>query len=197
MSQWVTPVTLNGQAVRLEPLSQAHAQGLYNRGRTASDWEFLPRSCFVDLADTRQWIDEALDTPGHCAFALVETGKNKAVGSTRFLNIRPEHRSVEIGWTWLGQEWQRTALNTQAKLMLLQHAFERLRCERVEFKTDERNLRSQAALERLGAVREGVLRRHMIVQGGFVRDSVYYSIIAQEWPQVAKRLQGYLRRGQT
>jgi RimJ/RimL family protein N-acetyltransferase len=187
-------LTLEGSAVRLEPLCQEHAQGLYNRGRTAHDWEFMPRACFVDMADTRQWIEEAVADPGHCAFALVETGKNKAIGSTRYLNIRPQHRSVEIGWTWIGQEWQRTAINTQAKFLLLQHAFERLHCERVEFKTDSRNLRSQAALERLGATREGVLRRHMIVQGGYVRDSVYYSIIAPQWPATAERLQSMLQR---
>ncbi len=179
---------LKGEAVRLEPLAQEHAQGLYNRGRTESDWAYMPRSCFVDLADTRQWIDEALATPGQLPFAIVETGKDKAVGSTRYLNIRPDHRSLEIGWTWLGQEWQRTAVNTQAKLLLLTHAFERLGCVRVEFKTDARNERSQRALERIGATREGVLRKHMIVQANFVRDSVYFSVIADEWPKVKKKL---------
>jgi hypothetical protein len=102
----------------------------------------MPRSCFIDLADTRQWIDEALEAPNQLPFAIVETQKGKAVGSTRYLNIRPEHRSLEIGWTWLGQEWQRTAVNTEAKLLLLTHAFERLGYLRVEFKTDARNLRS-------------------------------------------------------
>ena len=113
----IEPVTLQGKSVRLEPLAQAHAQGLYNRGQYAPDWQFMPRSCFVDLADTRQWIDEALSTPGQLPFAIVETAKGKVVGSSRFLNIRPDHRSVEIGWTWLGQEWQRTAINTEAKLL--------------------------------------------------------------------------------
>jgi N-acetyltransferase len=182
------PVTLCGNAVRLEPLSQDHAQGLFNRGRSVVDWDYLPRSCFVDMADTRQWIDEALAVPQQLPFAIVESSKNKAIGSTRYLNIRPEHRSLEIGWTWLGPEWQRTGINTETKLLLLSHAFEALDCLRVEFKTDGRNLRSQRALERIGAVREGVLRNHMIVQNGFVRDSVYFSVVDRDWPVVKERL---------
>lgn len=174
--------------MRLEPLLQDHAQGLYNRGRAATDWAYMPRSCFIDLADTRQWIDEALAASAQLPFAIVETGKGKVVGSTRYLNIRQEHRSLEIGWTWLGQDWQRTGINTQVKLLLLAHAFERLGCVRVEFKTDIRNMRSQRALERMGATREGVLRNHMIVQGDYVRDSVYFSVIERDWPQVKERL---------
>lgn len=193
MSDWVKPQVLTGDAVRLEPLSQAHAQGLYNRGKSAFDWDYMPRACFIDLADTRQWVDEALHTPAQQPFAIVETHKGRVVGSTRYLNIRPAHRSVEIGWTWLGQEWQRTAVNTETKRLLLTHAFERLGCERVEFKTDSRNERSQAALLRLGARREGVLRNHMIVQGGYVRDSVYFSVIRQEWPTVREHLLNLLQ----
>jgi len=188
MSFTVKPRILQGEGVRLEPLSQEHAQGLYNRGRAAADWTYMPRSCFIDMADTRQWIDEALAAPAQLPFAIIETAKGKAVGSTRYLNIRPEHRSLEIGWTWLGQEWQRTALNTEVKLLLLTHAFERLGSLRVAFKTDARNLRSQRALERIGATREGVLRKHMIVQGNFSRDSVFFSVIDQDWPVVKERL---------
>ena len=184
----VNPVLLKGDSVRLEPLSQDHAQGLFNRGQESADWAYMPRACFVDMADTRQWIDEALLAPGQIPFAIVETGKNKAVGSTRYINIRPDHRSLEIGWTWLGKEWQRTAVNTEVKQLLLTHAFERLGCVRVEFKTDGRNLRSQRSLERIGATREGVLRNHMIVQRDFVRDSVYFSILDSEWTEVKDRL---------
>jgi len=194
MSLRVASAVLEGSAARLEPLHPGHAQGLYNRGRNAADWAYMPRSCFVDLADTRQWIEEALTGPGQLPFAIVETGKDKVVGSTRYLNIRPEHRSLEIGWTWLGQEWQRTAVNTEAKLLLLSHAFERLGCLRVEFKTDARNERSQRALLRIGATREGVMRKHMIVQGNYVRDSVYFSVIQQEWPAVKEHLQHLLYR---
>lgn len=190
----VKPVVLTDSAVRLEPLAQEHAQGLYNRGRSAADWAYMPRACFVDLADTRQWIEEALETENQLAFAVVETGKGKPVGSTRYLNIRPAHRSLEIGWTWLGSDWQRTVVNTQAKRLLLTHAFEQLGCIRVEFKTDLRNTRSQNALERIGATREGVLRRHMIVQDDHARDSVYYSVIREEWPAVKEHLAARLSR---
>lgn len=191
----VKPLVLEGEAVRLEPLSQQHAQGLYNRGRSAADWTYMPRPCFVDLADTRHWIDEALAAAQQLPFAIVETLKGKAVGSTRFLNIRAEHRTLEIGWTWLGREWQRTGLNTEVKLLLITHAFERLGCKRVEFKTDARNMRSQRALERIGAVREGVLRKHMIVQAGYSRDSVYFSVIDEDWPSVQERLFVLMNRG--
>lgn len=193
-SMKVRSVTLDGSTVVLEPLSQEHAQGLYNRGREQADWAYMPRSCFVDLADTRQWIDEALDRTDHVPFAIVEKRKQRPVGSTRFLNIRPEHRSLEIGWTWLGRDWQRTAVNTEAKYLLLQHAFERLGCIRVEFKTDARNIRSQKAIERIGATLEGVLRQHMIVQDNYLRDSVYYSVLDTEWPRVKVHLGALIER---
>ncbi|MFK7975114.1 MAG: GNAT family N-acetyltransferase [Halioglobus sp.] len=189
MSFQVAPIVLHGEGIRLEPLSQDHAQGLYNRGRSETDWMYMPRPCFVDLADTRQWIAEALTAPVQLPFAIVETGKGKVVGSTRYLNIREAHRSLEIGWTWLGSEWQRTGVNTAVKLALMTHAFERLRALRVEFKTDLRNERSQRALERIGATREGVLRSHMITQKNHIRDSVYYSVIDAEWPEVKAHLQ--------
>lgn len=190
----IRPVVLTGTAVRLEPLSVEHAQSLYNRGRVQADWAFMPRGCFVDLPDTRQWIEEALAAPGHLPFAIVDIESDKVVGSTRYLTIRPEHRSLEIGWTWLGQEAQRTLINTEAKLLLLTHAFEVLGCVRVEFKTDARNERSQRALERIGATREGVLRNHMIVQNNYLRDSVYFSVIKAEWPAVKERLQSLVIR---
>ena len=190
----VLPLTITGGHVRLEHLSQEHAHGLYNRGCYAADWQYMPRGCFVDLADTRQWIDEALAATAQLPFAIVETSKGKVVGSTRYLNIRPEHHGLEVGWTWLGQEWQRTAVNTETKLMLLTHAFERLGCVRVEFKTDARNERSQRALERIGATREGVLRNHMIVQGNHLRDSVYFSVIESEWLGVKQQLEERLER---
>lgn len=185
----VSPLLLEGDSLRLEPLCQDHAQGLYSRGRHEPDWLYMPRACFVDTADVRHWIDEASLQAGRIAFAIVEKAKGRVAGSTSYLNIRPEHRSLEIGWTWLGQEFQRTGINTEAKLLLMTHAFEKLGCIRVEFKTDTRNERSQRALERIGAVREGVLRKHMIVQRGHHRDSVYFSVIDDEWPAVKQRLQ--------
>jgi len=189
MSRQVRPVVLQGEMVRLEPLGLIHAQGLYNRGRVGADWVHLPRSSFVDLADTRHWIDEALCAERQLPFAIIETSKDRVIGSTRYLNIKPEHSSLEIGWTWLGQDWQRTVINTEAKLLLLSHAFEKLGCMRVEFKTDARNERSQRALLRMGATREGVLRNHMIVQDDYVRDSVFFSVISNEWPEVKTRLE--------
>ncbi|MEP1472791.1 MAG: GNAT family protein [Halieaceae bacterium] len=190
----VQPVQLKGKYVTLEPLSQAHAQGLYTRGREAAEWLFMPRRCFVDLADTRHWVEEALAAENQMPFAIVEQGKGRITGSTRYLNIRPEHLSLEIGWTWLGQEWQRTPVNTEAKLLLLSHAFDKLGCRRVEFKTDARNLRSQRALERIGASREGVLRKHMIVQEDYPRDSVFFSVIDDDWEDVRQRLEVLLQR---
>ena len=190
----VRPVRLEGKLIALEPLEQSHAQGLYNRGRESADWAYMPRGCFVDLADTRHWIDDALATPDQLPFAIVELGKNRVAGSTRFLSIRREHRSLEIGWTWLGHEWQRTGVNTEMKWLLLRHAFEQLGCLRVEFKTDARNLRSQRALERIGATREGVLRKHMIVQNDFSRDSVYFSVTDDEWSEVKARLRHLMAR---
>ena len=184
---------LQGARIRLEHLDQSHAQGLFNRGREADDWRYMPRACFVDLADTRHWVDEAMAQADQYPFAIVEVAKGKVVGSTRYLNIRPEHASLEIGWTWLGQDWQGTGVNTEAKYLLLSHAFEVMGCRRVEFKADARNLRSQRALEGIGATREGVLRQHMIVQGDFSRDSVYFSVLDNEWPDVGRRLQQKLQ----
>lgn len=190
----VRPIALEGRLVRLEPLAQEHAQGLYSRGRHEPDWAYMPRACFVDAADVRHWIDDALASSGQLAFAIVEKAKGRVAGSTRYLNIRAEHRSLEIGWTWLGQDFQRSGVNSETKLLLLSHAFEKLGCIRVEFKTDSRNVRSQQALERIGAIREGVFRKHMIVQGGYHRDSVYFSVTEAEWPAVKARLQGFCNR---
>jgi RimJ/RimL family protein N-acetyltransferase len=188
------PVVLEGEHVRLEPLGPEHAQGLFNRGQKAEDWAYMPRGSFVDLADCKQWIEQAQAATDHLPFAIVETDKGRAVGSSRFLAIRPEHKGLEIGWTWLGRDWQRTVINTEAKLLLLQHAFDTLGAIRVEFKTDSRNERSQNALARIGAVKEGVFRNHMIVQHGHIRDSVYFSITQDDWPVVKQGLLARLGR---
>ncbi|MBI4841836.1 MAG: GNAT family N-acetyltransferase, partial [candidate division NC10 bacterium] len=127
-------------------------------------------------------------------FAIVERASGKAIGSTRYLDIRRGDRGLEIGWTWIGLPFQRTAVNTECKYLLLVHAFEDQRAVRVQLKTDLRNEASQRAIERLGAVREGVLRKHMVLWDGFIRDTVYYSIIDSEWPEVKRRLQRRLAR---
>src|SRR5260221_8471640 len=128
------------------------------------------------------------------AFAVVHLASGRAIGASRYLNIEPAHRSLEIGGSWYGRAYQRTAVNTEAKYLLLSHAFDTLGCIRVQIKTDVRNERSQRAIERLGAVREGVLRHHMIMPDGHVRDSVYYGILAEEWPAMKARLEGMLAR---
>ncbi len=136
------------------------------------------RSVLEDSRDGSAW-----------PFATVENESGRAIGSTRYFDIRPEHRGLEIGWTWLGVAHQRTAANTECKRLLLVHAFDVLGALRVQLKTDARNLRSQRAIERIGAVREGVLRAHMILPDGFVRDSVMYSITRADWPAVKSKLE--------
>jgi RimJ/RimL family protein N-acetyltransferase len=190
----VKPVTLEGEHVRLEPLDQAHAHGLFNRGTVQEDWRYMPRACFSDLADCRHWIDEAMAAPDQLAFAIVERGRDRAIGSSRYLNIRGEHRGLEIGWTWLGRDWQGTAVNTETKLLLVGHAIETLGAIRVEFKADARNARSLNALRGIGAREEGCLRKHMIVQDGYARDSTYFSITDDDWPGVKAGLLARLGR---
>ncbi|MCZ6831170.1 MAG: GNAT family protein [Gammaproteobacteria bacterium] len=194
MTFLVEPVLLQGEYVRVEPLSQEHANGLFNRGQTEQDWDYMPRPCFVDLADCRHWIDEANNTAGQVPFAIVETRQGRAVGSSRYMTIRSPHRGLEIGYSWLGRDYQGGVINTEAKLLLLQHALETLSAVRVEFKTDGRNTRSQRALQAIGATLEGTLRNHMIVQNDFVRDSVYFSITVEDWPRVKEHLQARLVR---
>jgi RimJ/RimL family protein N-acetyltransferase len=128
------------------------------------------------------------------AYAVLDLAAGSAVGSTSLYDVSTRHRHLEIGRTWLGRPAWRTAVNTECKLLLLEHCFERLDALRVQLKTDARNLRSQAAIERLGAVREGVLRHHMVMPDGYVRDTVMYSVIAPEWPAVRARLEGLMAR---
>lgn len=180
------PVMLENQFVKLVPMAREHVPGLFAVGQEKADWEFLPRPCFASLEDTRQWVDEALvlaQQGEHIAFVIYSATDNKICGSTRYLHIECKHRTVEVGWTWLGKDYQRTSINTAAKLLLLAHGFEDLSANRIELKTDLRNKRSQQAIERLGAHKEGILRKHRITQNDFVRDTVLYSVIKEEWPQ--------------
>jgi RimJ/RimL family protein N-acetyltransferase len=191
--------------VRLVPLAREHAEDLFEAGREAAIWRWMPNSPPRSVDDMRAWIDEALRElalNAQVPFAILRRPEDsaggraseRAVGSTRFLDIRRAHRGLEIGWTWIALEQQRSAVNTECKRLLLAHAFEDLGAVRVQLKTDARNLPSQRAIERIGAVREGVLRRHMVVTDGFVRDSVLYSITDLEWPGVRARLDEFLRR---
>lgn len=190
------PLVLDGRWVRLEPLALAHVAPLSRVALDSDLWRWTVSQVGTG-EDLRRYVDAALAAAaqGHAVpFAILDRASGAAAGSTRFGNIDPQHRRVEIGWTWLGRAFQRTALNTETKYLMLRHAFERLGCIRVEFKTDVLNTRSREAIRRLGAVEEGVLRHHMITESGRVRDTVYYSILAAEWPAVRERLEARLAR---
>ncbi len=185
------PVRLEGRHAVIEPLELRHASALFEAGSDSAVWRYLPRGPFRSVADVTGWIQEALSdeaTGAQIPFAIIDAESGKAAGSTRYLEIRPEHWGLEIGWTWLGPAFQRTGINTECKYLLLSHAFDELDAMRVQLKTDERNVQSQRAIERIGAVREGTLRAHMLMWNGYVRDSVYFSITRSEWPSVKDRL---------
>lgn len=185
------PVTLTNRWVTLEPLRPAHAPDLFHAGHSHPDLEFQPTPPFTKTMDGVNWVTNALDDQlagQRVPFAIIDKSAQVAVGSTSLFDIRPAERALEIGYTWLTPTVQRTPINTATKLLLLTHCFETLGCERVQLKTDARNTVSQRAIERLGATREGVLRRHMKLPDGFVRDTVFYSILPEEWPDIKKRL---------
>ena len=190
------PVTLEGRHVRLEPLSLAHHDRLCAVGPDAELWRW-GLSTLATPADMRAYIETALTWQAQgtaVPFAIIARATGQVVGSTRYANIERADRRLEIGWTWLARAAQRTPANTEAKYLLLRHAFEVLGCIRVEFKTDVLNERSRAALLRIGAKQEGILRSHMIAASGRIRDSVYFSIIAGEWPTVKGGLEQKLAR---
>jgi len=191
------PVVLEGAHVRLEPLALDQVGELAEVGLDPELWRWT-HSLISSVRDVRRYVEEALDLQARgiaLPFVTRERASGRLVGSTRFGNIALDHRRVEIGWTWLAAPWQRTALNTEAKYLMMRHAFERVACLRVEFKTDALNEKSRAALARIGATEEGTLRSHMITESGRSRDSVYFSVIASEWPRVKGRLEGMLRAG--
>jgi RimJ/RimL family protein N-acetyltransferase len=192
-----TPVVLYGDAVTLEPLDPSHAEDLLAAGADPEIWRYLPIAQLNTVAEVTRWIDEAWKlaaTGEQLPFAIVNPETGRAIGSTRYLEIHRNWRTLEIGWTWLAASAQRSAVNTECKLLLLKHAFEDLGALRVQFKTDGRNLRAQEALERIGAVKEGVLRKQRVNHDGYVRDAVYYSILDDEWPAAKERLTAKLRR---
>jgi len=192
-----TPVVLYGDAVKLEPLDRSHAEDLLAAGADPEIWRYLPVAQLTTLSEVTRWIDEAWKlaaTGEELPFAIVDPESGRAIGSTRYLEIHRNWRSLEIGWTWLAGSAQRSAVNTEGKFLLLKHAFEDLGALRVQFKTDGRDQRTQEALERIGAVKEGVLRKQRVNHDGYVRDAVYYSILDDEWPAVKERLTAKLRR---
>jgi RimJ/RimL family protein N-acetyltransferase len=186
----IEPVTLTGRAVRLEPLSESHHAGLCEVGLDEDLWKVIPYRVSTPEEMT-DYIGKAQMGPV-LAFATIEIASGKPVGSTRFMNIDVVNRHVEIGSTFVGKAWQRTVVNTEAKYLMLRHAFETWGCFRVELKTDAINLRSRAAIRRIGAKEEGTLRRHIITWSGRVRDTVYFSILDSEWPGVKANLESML-----
>jgi RimJ/RimL family protein N-acetyltransferase len=195
MTMNIQPVTLTGRVVRLEPLSEAHVPDLAAVGLQPAIWRYMLYGSIDSEEKMRGFVADLLARQARGAdlpFAVIHLAEGRAIGCTRYMEIRREHRGLEIGGTWYGLAYQRTAVNTESKYLLLRHAFEDLGCIRVQFKTDLRNERSQAALERLGATKEGILRNHIITPEGIVRHSVYYGIIAAEWPQVKAMLESRL-----
>jgi RimJ/RimL family protein N-acetyltransferase len=192
------PVLLTGQFVRLEPLSLNHAQGLYQAAHDEEIWRLMPAPMFPSVAAVEKWIEDASKEQAagnSVAFATVRQSDGGVVGSTRYLDIRRPHRALEIGWTWLAPEAQRTAVNTEAKFLMLRHAFENQGAIRVQLKTDERNERSRQAIARLGAVFEGILRNYQTrAYDGYVRNTAMFSITDSEWPAVKAGLQAKLLR---
>jgi RimJ/RimL family protein N-acetyltransferase len=191
------PVVLEGEHVRLEPLSLGHLDDLARVAFDEEIWRWTSERA-MSLGELRAYVERALDaarTGSVLPFATFSRAAGRAIGSTRFATFEPANRRLEIGWTWIGREWQRTVVNTEAKFLMLAHAFEKLGCVRVELRTDTLNERSRAAILRIGGREEGVLRKHAITSTGRVRDDVYYSILDDEWPAVKAKLRARLARG--
>ena len=194
--RWVEPAILEGARIRLEPLAPEHLADLLLVALDPALWQWTIMGT-QDEAGLRHWFDAALanaEAGIERPFATVDRASGRAIGSSRFLSIVPEHRRLEIGWTWVATAFQRTGANREAKLLQLTHAFETLGANRVEFKTHSRNERSRTALMGIGATFEGIFRNHMIMPDGSIRDSAYFSVIAEEWPQVKARLAASLAR---
>ena len=195
MTDWIFPVILTGRHVRLEPLSENHIAGLAEIGVGRDFWRFMVYGSIESEADMRNWTLEIMSRAQRgtdLPFAVIDLASGRVAGATRYMNIMPNDRGLEVGGTWYGLDFQRTAVNTECKYLLLTHAFETLRAIRVQLKTDLLNERSQRAIERLGAKKEGILRNHMILPDGRIRDSVFYSILDREWAEVKKNLEAAL-----
>jgi RimJ/RimL family protein N-acetyltransferase len=190
----VDKVTLDGTFVRLEPLEERHREAIRPAAQHPEIFT-VTTSALGPLFDP--YIDNALkrsDGPHERAFAVFHKKQGRPVGMTRYLNIEEAHKKLEIGSTWYEPSVWAGAVNPECKLLLMRHAFETLKFNRVEYKTDARNARSRAAIAKLGATQEGILRKHMIMADGYVRDSVYFSIIDTEWPAVKAGLEKRLAR---
>jgi len=189
---------MEGELVVVEPLAAEHEAGLLAAGHDEEMWTYLTTSpnAFATPDRFHRWMQDALAETAagrEGAWAIIDRESGAPIGSTRYLALRPEHRGLEIGWTWLGRPWWRTGANVETKLLLLDRAFTLLGCERVELKTDARNARSRAAIEAMGAQFEGIHRRHRKIPGGW-RDTAWYSVIAPDWPTVRAGLRERLTR---
>ncbi|HEX2626186.1 MAG TPA: GNAT family protein [Candidatus Limnocylindrales bacterium] len=188
---WVQPVTLEGRAIRLEPLTLEHLDDLAEVAFEGNLWRWTAVQP-SNRDELRIWIEAAVATREagtEMAFATVDRSTGKAIGSSRFMSIVPEHRRLEIGWTWVALAWQRRGANREAKYLQLRHAFEDLGANRVEFKTDSLNEKANPALLGIGATFEGTFRNHMIMPGARLRHSNYYSVTTEEWPAVKTMLE--------
>jgi RimJ/RimL family protein N-acetyltransferase len=192
----LTPPTLARRHVRLVPLTLRHVPALWEAGNDEEIWRWT-LSQLRSEDDMRRYVEAALEKQAAgiaIPFATTEAATGRVVGSTRYHNVEPHDRRVEIGYTWIGRQWQRTPVNTEAKYLMLRHAFETLGCVRVELRTDALNTRSRNAIGRIGGVEEGILRKHMHTDSGRFRDTVYFSILDDEWPTVKQRLEEKLAR---
>jgi RimJ/RimL family protein N-acetyltransferase len=187
----VVPLTLEGSRVRLEPLSESHLDGLCAVGLDPELWKLIPIQV-LDCDQMMRYVRAQLSDQERgtsIPFVTVDRDSGQVVGSTRFMNIDVPNKRVEIGSTWIGRPWQRTAINTEAKFLMMRHAFETWGCNRVEWKTDSLNTPSRNAILRLGAREEGIFRNHMVTWSGRIRHTVYFSVIASEWPDVKAGLE--------
>ena len=192
----VKKITLEGNTVMLVPMETSHLDGLWEAGQNQSIWEFTS-SKVSSKEDMKKVIEAAMverEKGTQIPFIVLDKQTDKIVGSSRYLDNSKAHKSLEIGWTWYSPVYWRTGVNTETKLLLLQYAFEKMEVNRVQFCTDSRNVRSQNAIARLGAQREGVLRKHRMIADGYIRDTVVFSIIKEEWPQIKTGLQDKLNR---
>ncbi|OAI51166.1 GNAT family acetyltransferase [Planctomycetaceae bacterium SCGC AG-212-F19] len=192
----IQPVTLEGRHVRLEPLTLAHHPGLCEVGLDPDLWRWIPVQV-ANADEMHAYIQEAMSwqqAGTALPFATIDRATNKPIGSTRFANIERTHRRLEIGWTWVAKPWQRSPVNTEAKYLMMRHAFETLGCMRVELKTDSLNDKSRNAMLRIGCKEEGTFRNHIVTSTGRIRHSVWFSVIDSEWPAVKARLDEMLER---
>ena len=188
----VKPIVLTGHVIRLEPLMLHHAADLLEAAQSTEHFPFTYVPTPFDLSGFEAYIQFLLGQTNMLPFAMIYLETGKAIGVTTYMEITPAHRNLEIGYTWIGKDYQGTKVNPEAKYLMLRYAFEFLGAVRVQFKTDGRNLHSQRAIEKLGAKKEGVLRKQRVLQDGFIRDSVVYSILDTEWAEVKAGLEARL-----